>query len=326
MLEDVYLLVTEALKGAAIARYVAKTKKLKTKFARNFANRIDPDKRKLDARGKEYDWRVYMKASDMAEKIKALFAGGYVVHDSPYVLNEIYVDTVWTLAFKKYKNLYWGDPDTIRDVRKKKLEKAPLKKGNVTSSFRVQRDLLELWLVSLNMLDFAKRFKFDEFNKEVLRYHNDVSEVFHQVETTDINWTKLERVLTHDLRQSERIAVFETASEFQFYSYAADYFQRIFFSYDVRDIGVYLMLQYERSNSVVGHDKYSDTDLMEETLRASDEFVVLDVVPDEEQQYEHRGDDKGYVSRRTLQKPRTVFFFIHLCHGRFGLLPPMTVY
>ena len=37
MLEDVYLLVTEALKGAAIARYVAKTKKLKTKFARNFA-------------------------------------------------------------------------------------------------------------------------------------------------------------------------------------------------------------------------------------------------------------------------------------------------
>ena len=267
-----------------------------------------------------------MKASDMAEKIKALFAGGYVVHDSPYVLNEIYVDTVWTLAFKKYKNLYWGDPDTIRDVRKKKLEKAPLKKGNVTSSFRVQRDLLELWLVSLNMLDFAKRFKFDEFNKEVLRYHNDVSEVFHQVETTDINWTKLERVLTHDLRQSERIAVFETASEFQFYSYAADYFQRIFFSYDVRDIGVYLMLQYERSNSVVGHDKYSDTDLMEETLRASDEFVVLDVVPDEEQQYEHRGDDKGYVSRRTLQKPRTVFFFIHLCHGRFGLLPPMTVY
>ena len=122
------------------------------------------------------------------------------MHDSPYdiLMNEIYVDTVWTLAFKDYEEVKeWGDPDTIRDVRKKKLEKAPLKKGNVTSSFRVQRDLLELWLVSLNML-ISRSGSSSTSLKEVLRYHNDVSEVFHQVETTDINWTKLERVLTHD--------------------------------------------------------------------------------------------------------------------------------
>ena len=270
-LENVFLLVTEALKGAAIARYIAKTQSLGTRVARKFVTKIDPDKRKLDARGKEYQWSVFLKASAMAQKIKDLFVAGYTT-DMPYQLDEIYIDTVWTLSFIPRKNLHWGNPDVIRDVRKKKLEAAPLREGNITYSYPIQKDLLELWLVVLNMLDYVKRFKFAEFRNEVQRYHDDALEVFTQVGTPSkgIDWPKLERVLTHDVRQTRPIAVFESASEFLFYSFAADHRRRIFFSLDVRDMGVELMLHYEHANRVVVHEKYSDIDLMEETFRASD--------------------------------------------------------
>lgn len=82
-------------------------------------------------------------------------------------------------------------------------------------------------------------------------------------------WTKLEKVITYDVRE-KKIAVSDSASEFQFYAYAADYAQRIFFSMDIRDMGVELMLHYEHSNREVGYNKYRDIDLMEETFRASD--------------------------------------------------------
>lgn len=270
-LTSVFLLVTEALKGAAIARYVGKVNALGTRVVRKWVMKIDPDKKKLDARGKEYEWPVFLKASAMAEKIKRLVVGGYT-SDMPYQLEEIYVDTVWTFTFMKRKNLYWGNPDVIRDARKNKLLPAPLKEGNMTYSYPIQKDLLELWLVVLNMLDIVKRFKFAEFGTQVQRYHDDALEVFTQVGSPSkvIDWPKLERVLTHDVRQTQKIAVFESASEFLFYSFAADHRRRIFFSLDVRDMGVELMLHYEQSNRMVVHNKYSDTDLMEETFRASD--------------------------------------------------------
>ncbi len=271
-LEDVYLLVTEALKGAAIARYVAKVASLKGKLGYKFAAKIPPDKRKLDARGKEYVWRTYMTASNMAEKLKSLFVQGYTT-TNPYAMNEIYVDTVWTFAFMMRKNLYWANPDVVRDVRKKRLKPAPLKAG-LTYAYSIQKNLLELWLVVLNMLDFIKRFKFSEFHRELLRYHEDALDVFTQVGTPSksIDWAKLIRVLTHDVRQKQPIAQIETASEFQFYSFVADHSQRIFFSMDIRDLGVEQMLHYEHSNRTVGHQKYSDRELMEETFRASDEI------------------------------------------------------
>lgn len=270
-LENTYLLVTEALKAAAIARFVAKANALKTKAAKEFGKGISADSRRLDARGKEYDWRTYLSASVRAEKIKNLIVGGYT-QASPYDYYQIYIDTVWTVAFLKRKNLYWGNPDVIRDVRKKKLEPAPLKKGNVTYGFPAQKELLELWLVILNMLDFVKRFKFNEFRKEVVTYHDDALEVFLQlgIASRTIDWAKLERVLTHDVRQKKPIAIFESASEFLFFSYVADYPERIVFSMDIRDMGVELMLDYEHSNREIGHNKYSDVDLMEETFRASD--------------------------------------------------------
>jgi len=270
-LEYVYLLVTEALKAAALARFVAKGQSLKTKPAKEFAKGISPDGRRLDARGKEYDWRNYLSASDQAEKIKRLIVSGYT-QASPYDYHQIYIDTVWTIAFLKRKNLYWGNPDVIRDVRKKNLKPAQVKKGNITYGFPAQKELLEFWLVILNMLDFVKRFKSVEFRKKLLAYHDDALNVFVQLGTASqkIDWAKFERVLTHDVRQKQQIAVFETASEFLFFSLVADHTERIFVSMDIRDMGVELMLDYENSNRLIGFHKYSDSDLMEETFRGSD--------------------------------------------------------
>src|SRR5262249_22560729 len=163
------------------------------------------------------------------------------------------------------------NPDVIRDVRKKKLKPAEVKKGNITYAFAGQKELLELWLVILNMLDFVKRFKSVEFRKEVLAYHDDALAVFVQLGTASkaIDWVKLERVLTHDVRQKQPLAQYETASEFLFFSFVADHAERIFFSMDIRDMGVELMLDYENSNRLIGFHKYSDVDLMEETFRGS---------------------------------------------------------
>jgi hypothetical protein len=271
-LTNVYLLVTEALKGAALARYVAKANTLTTRSARQVAAipRISPDK--LDPRGKEYDWRVYIRASDLGEQIKTMMLKGKIP-GATLELNPIYVDTVWTFAFIIYKNLFWGNPDTIRDVRKKRLEPPPKSKGNVTASFLVQKDLLELWLVILNLLDFVKRFKSEEFDNKVKTYHTRALRAFIELgdmKDQDIDWDNLQFVLTHDIRQAEPIAVIDTASEFQFYSTVSNYPQRIFFSMDVRDMGVELMLSLEKSNREVGFQRYSDVDLMQATFRADD--------------------------------------------------------
>jgi hypothetical protein len=271
-LQNVYLLVTEALKGAAIARYVAKTNKLGKPF-KKVLRIIEPDSKKLDARGKEYDWKVYLKASDIAEKIKALCVKGtYHSEGFLYVLDEVYIDTVWTVTFIERNGLYWGNSDVIRDVRKKKLKAPPMRQGNMTYSTGPLILLLETWLVVLNMLDFVKRFKTDEFAGALLKYHDDALAVYLQLgqPTLDIDWPKLEKVLTHDVRQNKKMAVFESASEFLFYSYASDHSKRIFFSMDVRDMGVELMLNYEHSNREVGYNRHADIALMEETFRASD--------------------------------------------------------
>ncbi|APE14003.1 hypothetical protein [Mycolicibacterium pallens] len=111
ILTNVYLLVTEAMKGAAIARYAAKAPSLKTRAARQLAARagISTDPKKLDPRGKAYDWNVYLRASNLAEIIKDAVVKGNI-GGTVMELNAIYVNTVWTFAYLKYKNLFWGNP------------------------------------------------------------------------------------------------------------------------------------------------------------------------------------------------------------------------
>jgi hypothetical protein len=271
-LTNVYLLVTEAMKGAALARYVAKANTVGSGAIGKVAAKpgIRPDPKKLDARGKEYDWKVYMRTSSLAEEIKSMVLKG-TLPGVALELNPIYVDTVWTFCYVEYRNLYWGNADTVRDVRKKKLGRPP--KGNVSSAYGYQKDLLELWLVILNMLDFVKRFKSEEFDDGTLKkYHDRALKAYFELDNAqaDITWDNLRFVLTHDVRQADPIAVIDTASEFQFYATVSEYRQRIFVSMDVRDMGVELMLSHEKINRDVSFQKYSDLDLMMATFRSDD--------------------------------------------------------
>jgi subtilisin family serine protease len=277
-LANVYLLVTEALKGAAIARFAAKSQTLSTRPIKKVAALpgVTLDSQVLDPRGKEYEWKDYLRCSSLAEKIKEMVLKGQVP-DVTVEMNSVYVDTVWTYAFIEYKNLFWGNSDVIRDVRKRKLERAPfLSGGNVTYSFNLQKDILELWLVVLNMLDFVKSFESQEFNGTLKTHHDLGLESFKQLghSKTSIDWNKLQYVLTHDSRLGDPIAVLGAAGEYQFYTSAADHTQRIFFSMDIRDLGVALMLLYEYSNREVNFRRYSDFDLMNETFRATDPIDV----------------------------------------------------
>ena len=92
------------------------------------------------------------------------------------------MNTVSTSAYLKYKNLFWGNPEVVHDVRKKKLERAPAGDGNVTSSYGVQKNLLELWLVILNMLDFIKPFVSSEFDNKLTTYHEKGRVAYQQLE------------------------------------------------------------------------------------------------------------------------------------------------
>ena len=271
-IDVVFLLVTEALKGAGIAKFIAKGMSLKTKVARGFVKGIEADGRALDARGKAYQPNTYLTASMKAGDIKALMTKK-PSRDNPADYYSIYVDTVWTVSFIKYRRWYIGNPHVIRDVRKKALEPPRMRDGNIKYTFEAQKEMLELWLVVLNMLDFVKDFLTGEFRNELVRYHDDALAVFSQLRRrpfAKIDWPKLERVLTRDLRQTQRIAVLGTASEFQFYSFAADYSERIFFSMDIRDLGVALMLLYENANEEIEDKKPTGVKLMEETFRSSD--------------------------------------------------------
>jgi hypothetical protein len=207
-LTNTYLLVTEALKGAALARYVAKANTL-SRAAKEIAALpgIKPDPKNLDPRGKEYDWNVYLGVSNLAEKIKAMVLQGNIPA-GVMELNPIYVDTVWTFTFIPIKTLYWGNPDVIRDVRKKKLEPPPLKAGG-SGVFGIQKDILELWLVILNMLDYVKQFISAEFDNKLQRYHDKALEVYQQVDApgAPIDWDKLDYVFRHDVQQDNTIAV-----------------------------------------------------------------------------------------------------------------------
>ncbi len=280
MLANVYLLVTEAMKGAALGRYAAKATTVKTRIVKQLAAKpgVRADDKEKDPRGKEYDWKAYLRASALAQTIKDSMVKGDL-SGTRMELNAIYVNTAWTFAFFLYKNLYWGNPEVVRDARKKKLEQAPLTDGNVTTTFLVQKDLLELWLVILNMIDYVKSFESAEFDNLLLSYHDKARRSYSELAelpaaARGIDWDNLQFVLTHDVRQHMTLAVIATASEYQFYSIASDYQQRVIFSLDIRDMGVELMLLYEYTNRTVVHDKLSDLDLLNATFRATDPIDV----------------------------------------------------
>ena len=266
--EAVFLLVTEALKGAGLARVIAKGRTVKTQPAKQFRS-VRGD-RGYDERGKQFQPDTLLRAARYAGAIKALMTTP-VTRDDPTDYRNVYVDSVWTTAFLGSNGEPRGNPDVIRAVRKKRLERPPLRDGTSTV-FTPQKELLELWVVVLNLLDFIKDFVLPEFRRELVIYHNDMLAAFLDVVEAGrpINWSRMERVLTHDLRQTSRVAVLGRASEFQFYSGAASYSERIFLGMDIRDLGVDALLLYEAANADIVKRRSSGLPLLERTLLASD--------------------------------------------------------
>jgi hypothetical protein len=169
---DVVLrLITEALKGAAVARFAAKGK---AAGKRSRAGKIVKGKaiksppRGEDSRGLKYDIETYLRVSWAARDIKAEVATG-----NRGIYNAIYANKVWIPAFLYYRERYFGHPDMIREVRKKLVEKEPWQKRvGMLPGKAAERSLLELYLITLNMLDFVAGFLRSEFHKELVTFHD----------------------------------------------------------------------------------------------------------------------------------------------------------
>ena len=273
-IETVFLLLTQALKGAGIARFVSKVGSFGKKSpGRKLGARrgVKADDRKLDARGKGYLWREFDQATLTAQEIRKVMTGQQSLGDGSDYFH-VFVDKVWTTAFLYYRRKWVGNPDVVRDVRKKALEPPPIRAG-IKWALPGQVALLELWLVSLNILDLVKDFLLPEFRTQIEPYHLRVIEAYDQLhaDPAHVDWFRIERLLTHDLRlTSDPYLVLGRASEYRFYSLASDYRARIFFTMDVRDLGVELVLTYEQSNDWIQFHRSIGVDLMEETIIASD--------------------------------------------------------
>ena len=275
-IDATFLLLTHALKGAGIARFVTKASNQKSKEARKFAlgTGVKQEAKKFDTRGKTFELDEYRKTTNTADQIKTFMSKPYN-RDRPYDYINILVDQVWDWAFLYYRKLWSGNPDVIRDVRKKLLVPPKVKQG-VKYTFKAQVELLELWLVALNELDFVKDFLFDEFRKQLVIYHELCYAAFRQLRDlrTPIDWNRLEKILTRDLRLTERPVIVQgTTSEYRFYAYSADHDQRIFLTMDVRDLGVEVALWYELSSWIILEDKLSDITLLEETIESTKPIV-----------------------------------------------------
>lgn len=268
----VFRLITEALKGAAIAKFATKGRSLKRDAAKKFAGgrAIKSPGKGEDSRGLAYDNTTYIRVSWAARDIKAFVATG-----KGREYGCIYVNKVWINALLYYRERYFGHPDMIRDVRKKALEKPSWQ--STKARVATQRELFELYLVTLNMVDFVAGFLSTEYSSDVLlAYHELALEAFNQLQdaTATIDWPRLIKVLTRDIRlTTDRRIVLGTTSEFQFYAYSSDYTDQVFFVFDVRDLGVDLMAHYEIAGVIVTDDNLKDDALVRLTLKSGDPTV-----------------------------------------------------
>ena len=156
-LDNTFLLTTEALKAAGIARFGVKSKAVKSDHAKGRAlRRVPKTPRDQDDRGQPFAIKPHQSVAAAAPDIK-----DYVIAVGPN-LSRVFVDKVWTDAYFLFKNLYWGNPDVIRDVRKRALKPPEKLKEGIKFDFLAQRELLELWLIALNLGDFVIGFRLDE--------------------------------------------------------------------------------------------------------------------------------------------------------------------
>lgn len=269
-----FLLITETLKSAGLSRFAVKAAGLQTRMAKGqAAGSVPKPKNKHDDRGRPYDEDVYLRVSGMAPAIKSfiLASGG---QNQPVLLNRVLVDKVWTDAFLLFQRLFFGNPDVIRDVRKRALVQPTFKQGT-TSGFTAQVELLAMWLIVLNLIDFVSGFLKNEFRGALLTLHHTGSGLVDDlIKKADVNWRKLTPVLTMDVRQKIPVAQLGATSEYPFFAYSSDYQHQIFFTFDVRDLGVDLMLFYELANKRIVDDQLTDENLMATTLVSNNRTLL----------------------------------------------------
>jgi hypothetical protein len=272
-IEATFLILTEALKGAGMARFMAKGDGANTRTGRKVASGVlKPDAAEDDRRGKEFDHGGFIKVIKKAGQINDLIRQN--VH-----YYYIWIDKVWTVVLYEYRRrVFVMNPDVVRDVRKKAIRFPTFNDGRKTKgTVKVQIDLLEIWLVAVNALDLVKDFLVPEFSKKgaggVADYHAKTLAAFDEVsnEATRIKWDRLEQVLTRDFRQGPSpLPVQGRASEFGFYAHSSDHMAQIFFSMDIRDLGVQIALLYDWFIGEIEVHRYRGVELMEETFASSD--------------------------------------------------------
>lgn len=267
-LDNTFLLTTEALKGAGIARFGVKAKGLRSDRAKGRAlGRVPSTPKGHDDRGQPFDLKAFQRVAQAAPDVKA-----YVVAAGPN-LSRVFVDTVWTDAYFLFEDLYWGNPDVIRDVRKRALRQPKMREG-IKFDFASQRELLELWLVALNLIDFIGGFRLAEYGQELQQYHRVAAELADALDgDAVVKWGLLTPALSSDVRQQEPIAQLGSTSEYRFYARASDFSHRIFVSMDVRDLGVDLMFFYELANLKIVTRKLRAEALLAETIHAGETIV-----------------------------------------------------
>ncbi|MEU4162658.1 hypothetical protein [Actinoplanes sp. NPDC026670] len=273
-LDVTFLLTTETLKSAGLARYAVKVAGLRTRMAKaHLAGTAPKTPKGGDDRGRPYNEDTYLRVSAVAPGIKKfiLGAGG---PGQNVKLDRVLVDKVWTDAFLLAERLFFGNPDVIRDVRKKKLVAPTLRQG-VTAAFGVQVDLLETWLVVLNLIDFVSGFVLSEYRGRVLNLHRAASNLVDDVAGQRVvDWRRLTPVLTSDVRQRTPIAQQGATSEFPFFAYSSDFRHQIFVTFDIRDLGVDLMLFYELLNKRIVDDQLTGENLMRATFVSNNRTML----------------------------------------------------
>lgn len=263
--------LTESLKAGGIGRYIRKGAKLPRVISR-FGKAARRD-RGSDTRGKKFKSKEYLKVVSQAGNLKKFITKPFS-GDHPYLFNVIWVETVWTRAFFKRRRRFFPNPDVIRAVRKRWLEGPKVKDHNIKVGFNVQKEALELWLVVLNTLDFIKNFLQKEFHNEVLNQHETAIKLLDGLDEKPpkVDWITMKRSLTHDFGPRP-VSVLGQASEYIFYSQVANDPEWIFFSMDIRDLGVDLMFLYEDSNEEIEDRKLRGPSLLKETLESTDPII-----------------------------------------------------
>lgn len=266
-------LITDALKAAATARWAEKRADLAQVKEVAKSVPIAKTPRGEDDRGRAFDSGTFLNVFKTADRIKTFVQKRT---DMNINYNITFVNTVWISVFIIYRRKPYANPDVVRDIRKKLVTK-PTRREGYKVAFETTVECIELWLVTLNMIDFVAGFLLKEFPDLLGSYHtlalgifSDLADPLSPSAKPAVDWARLIKFLTYDMAQKTRRLVLGATSEFAFYAYSSDWMDQIFFAMDIRDLGVELMTHYEIVNEIVVDGKFSDDKLMRATFMAGD--------------------------------------------------------